>query len=62
MNGEHEFYADNNPVNGLIASIGAMCEMAGVMRENLIKNGFSREEALNLVNNFLIETFKASGK
>lgn len=62
MNGEHEFYASNDPVKNLIAGIGGICEMAGFMRESLIKNGFSKEEALNIVTSFMIETFKASGK
>lgn len=63
MNGEHEFYANNDPVKNLIAGIGAICETAGFMRESLIKNGFSREEALTIVNNFMIQAaFNTSGK
>ena len=36
-----------------IDSIGALCELAGIMRESLISNGFTREEAIGIVCEFI---------
>ena len=46
--------------NKFINAIGAMGEMCGLLRESLIKNGFTREEANHLVSIFLSETLKSS--
>lgn len=46
--------------NKLINAIGAMGEMCGLLRESLLKNGFTRDEANHLVGVFLAETLKSS--
>lgn len=51
---------NNDMVNDLVTGIGAICEMAGLLRENLIKNGFTRAEACEIVQSFIQETFKKS--
>ena len=63
MNGDYEFYVDNNSVNVVIGSIEKICEIASVMFDGLIKNGFTRKEALTIVNNFVVEAaFNVLGK
>jgi hypothetical protein len=39
----------SDELNNLLQSIGAMAELSGILREEFIKNGFSREEAVYLV-------------
>lgn len=53
---------DNDTLKNLINGIGAMCEMAGLLRDNLIKNGFTRDEAVAIVNSFIVETFSNKGE
>lgn len=55
MNGDYKFYVDNNYVNVFVGNIEKICEMASAMYDGLIKNGFSREEALTIVSNFAVE-------
>lgn len=63
MNGDYKFYVDGSPINVFIGNIEKICEMASAMYDGLIKNGFSREEALTIVNNFVIKAaFNVSGK
>lgn len=50
----------NNPLNELVTGLGAVCEMAGLMRENLIKRGFTREEACDIVKEFIVQAFKSA--
>ena len=33
-------------VNELVTGVGAMCEFLGLMRKNLMEQGFTREEAV----------------
>lgn len=49
---------DNNEemLKGLIDGIGAIAEVAGVMRDSLITNGFTRKEACEMVSDFIIRT------
>ena len=55
--------ANQNPMDQLLTGIGAICEMASLMRDNLIKNGFTRQEALDIVKDFIADAFKgAAGK
>ena len=51
----------SNPVSDALAAIGAMCEISGVMREELIKNGFTRREAVALVGDYITATFSPKG-
>jgi hypothetical protein len=44
----------------LINGIGAICEMAGIIRDNLMKNGFTREEACAMTSDVIRETFKSN--
>lgn len=50
---------NNDDLRNLINGIGAICEMAGVLRDNLIRNGFTREEACRMVTSVLSEAFRA---
>lgn len=36
----------NDPLKDLINGVGIMCEMAGLFRDHLLRNGFTREEAV----------------
>lgn len=38
----------------LINSVGALCEMAKLLRDNLISNGFSYDESFGIVKEFLL--------
>lgn len=49
---------DNESLNSLIAGVGAICEMAALIRDNLMRNGFTREEAVMISSRFLETTFK----
>lgn len=51
---------NENMLKDLIVGIGALAEVAGLMRDNLLKNGFTREEACFIVSNYINEI--ASGK
>jgi hypothetical protein len=37
-----------DPLNGLIEAIGGMAEMVALIRDSLLKNGFTREEAVSM--------------
>lgn len=43
----------NEEVQKLLNAIGGIAESLGVLRENLIKNGFTRLEAIQLCNTYL---------
>lgn len=63
MNGDYVFYLDDEPINCFNGNVEKICEMASIMYDGLIKHGFSRKEALTIVNNFVIEAaFNVSGK
>lgn len=38
-----------NPIDDLITGIGALSELCGLFRVELMKNGFSKEESLVLI-------------
>lgn len=44
----------NNSLKDLIMATGALCEMAGLLRDNLIRNGFTREEAVNIAGSYVV--------
>ena len=35
---------------------GALCEMASLLRDNLIRNGFTRDEAVNIAGSYVVAT------
>lgn len=43
----------NEEVKKMILSIGVIAEALSIMRDNLVKNGFTREEAIRLCGDFL---------
>ncbi len=43
-------------VKGLLNSIGALAEVAGFMRDQLMERGFTREEAVTIVDHYLCAT------
>lgn len=43
----------NDNVKDAVLAIGAACEIAGEMMRQLIKNGFARKEATQIVGAFL---------
>ena len=43
----------NNNVDKFVTGMGALAEALGVFRDGLIKNGFTREEALGLCAEFM---------
>ena len=44
----------NNSLKDLIMAAGALCEMAGLLRDNLIRNGFTRDEAVNIAGSYVV--------
>lgn len=43
----------NDNVKDIVTAIGAVCEMAGEMKRQLVRNGFTTEEVIPLVGSFL---------
>lgn len=50
-----------NPIKELINGIGAICEIAGLMRDNLIRNGFTRKEACDIIGRCMSDIFRNAG-
>lgn len=44
-------------INETLNGIGATCELLGFLRDTLIQNGFTREEAVGMATEVLIEMF-----
>lgn len=51
----------DNQVENFIEAVGSMTEMAAIIREALIKNGFTRSEAVDIASNFIISTMRNAG-
>jgi len=49
-------------VTNALNAIGAVCEMAGVMRDQLIENGYERDEAVTIAGNWLIQMMLGKGE
>lgn len=49
---------ENEKIKELKIAIGALSEMSGMLRDNLISNGFSREEACAIVSEVIKETMR----
>ena len=41
----------------MIDAMGAMCEISGFLLKGFLENGFTREEAVSLVGDFVAATF-----
>lgn len=49
-------------MNQFIEATGVLCEISSVMRDMLIKNGYTRDEAVDISGKYLIYSFmKATG-
>lgn len=42
-------------LEAITTALGAMCEMVGFLREQLMNNGFTRDEAVNMCCEVLVE-------
>lgn len=51
---------NENPIENITNAVGAMAEMAGLMRDRLTEQGFTREEACKMVSNILVETLRGA--
>ncbi|MDD3020925.1 MAG: hypothetical protein PHX61_08115 [Alphaproteobacteria bacterium] len=49
----------NEQVMKLLNAIGGIAESLGVLRDNLMKNGFTRPEAIQLCNTYLTAALMA---
>ncbi len=47
----------NDGVNGLMLGIGSLAEISAITMQSFIKNGFTREEALEVVKTMISTTF-----
>lgn len=53
---------DNGAIKSLVSCIGAICEIAGLLRDNLINNGFTRKETMAIVKSFIVNAFTDKGE
>ena len=51
----------DNQLENFIETIGSMAEMAAIIREALIKNGFTRSEAVGIAGNFITSVMRNAG-
>ena len=54
--------SENNGLNEFMFAIGALAEMMRMYRDELLKNGFSRREAIQLTQAFMLEQIKQNRK
>lgn len=47
----------NEEAKKFITAVGAMAEFMRLMRDEFMKNGFTRKEAISLVQAYMLETF-----
>ena len=50
----------DNQLENFIETIGSMAEMAAIIREALIKNGFTRSEAVDIASDFIISIMRTA--
>ena len=43
-------------IDDVVNAFGVLAEMAAIMRERLIENGFTREEAVLICSNFIVRS------
>ena len=48
----------NEQLKLLLDSIGGLAEMSGLMRDEMMRNGFTRREAVSLVQTFIKTIFQ----
>lgn len=48
----------DNQLENFIETIGSMAEMTAIIREALMKNGFTRSEAVDIASNFIISMMR----
>lgn len=53
---------ENNDVKNLIDALGATVEMASILRDQLVQNGFTREEAVKMSSEFIIGIIRAAAE
>ena len=41
-------------IQGFVKGLGGICEIAGLMRDELIRCGFSRDEAIYIVSKYIV--------
>lgn len=51
----------DNQLENFIETIGSMAEMAAIIREAFIKNGFTRSEAVDIASSFIISMMRNAG-
>lgn len=51
----------DDQLSNFIETIGSMAEMAAIIREALIKNGFTRSEAVGITSNFITSMMRNAG-
>lgn len=52
MKGEDEEMDNNKDLKELMKGIGGICEIAGLLRDELIRCGFTRKEAIYIVSSY----------
>lgn len=50
-----------NHLENFIETIGSMAEIAAIVRDALIKNGFTRSEAVDIASNFITSMMRNAG-
>ena len=51
----------DNQLKKLIEGVGSMAEMAAIIRDALIKNGFTRSEAVDIASSFITSIIRNAG-
>lgn len=51
----------NSKMQEFLTAMGAIGEISALLRDILIKNGFTREEAVSIVSQIFAEMFKSFG-
>lgn len=49
---------DKNAMDQFTEGIGACCEVSAIMRDMLIKSGYTRQEAVDISGDFLVSILK----
>lgn len=52
----------NNALDDFILGVGALAEMMRLYRDELMKNGFTRKEAIQLTQEFMLEQIRQNRK
>ena len=51
----------DDQLRNLIEGIGSIAEMAAIIRDALIKNGFTRSESVDIASNFITSIIRNAG-